>query len=597
MKTLIPPYGGNLVAPIAGAERAASIQLQALEMPSIDLDWSRICQLELLLNGALSPLQGYMGRADLENVLKTLKLADGSAWPYPVTLAVDAETARTLQPGQSVALRDGEGFMPAVLHIGEIWPADPEAESAMADGSGVQLSAPLARPGQFYLAGRVEGIALPPRHDFPGERHTPAQLREQFGRRGWRRVLGFQPGQPMHRPQLEFVLQAALRHEANLLIQPAGGADPVYESGHVALVRACQATMHRLPNATTLFSLSPMMPLPAGPRETLLHALVARNYGCSHLIVGGNPQPNGNRRRGQDYFHRHLRPAGGGGQGMEDASAAKGNHLDGDGNHYLSCIDAIGVTLVPFPRMVYVEASDEYRPQEEVPAFSRKQVMGGHEFNRRLRRGLNIPEWFTYPEVVEALNHAYPPRSQQGFTVFFTGLSGAGKSTIAKALAVKLMEIGHRRVTLLDGDIVRKHLSSELGFSKGHRDTNIRRIGFVASEITKHGGTAICAPIAPYRDTRCAVRSMIESWGGFIEIHVATPIEVCESRDRKGLYAKARAGLIAEFTGVSDPYEIPEAPELTIDTSRHGVNEAVQSIIRKLEHEGYLQCVQTCRVS
>jgi sulfate adenylyltransferase len=379
----------------------------------------------------------------------------------------------------------------------------------------------------------------------------------------------------MHRPQLEFVQQAAARNEANLLIQPAAGSDPVLESSHVTLVRACQAVLPRLPASTTFFALSAMIPMSSGPRETLLRAIVARNYGSSHLVVGGETQTKGMRRRGLDYQSEDFSEEG-------DPAAFASSAYD-------QCRKAIAVKLIAFPRMVYIEDSDEYLPQEEAPAYSRKQVMGGQELNRRLMQGLKVPEWFTYPEVVEELRRSYPPRNRQGFTVFFTGLSGAGKSTVAKALAVKLMEMGGRRVTLLDGDIVRKNLSSELGFSKEHRDINIRRIGFVASEITKHGGIAVCAPIAPYRKTRRGVREMIETWGGFIEIHVSTPIEVCEGRDRKGLYAKARAGLIPEFTGVSDPYEVPEHPELAIDTSRYSVDEAVQSIILKLEHEGYLR--------
>lgn len=587
-ETLVPPYGDRLIDLLVPDERAAALRREAMEIPSLDLDWTQICQLDLLLSGAYSPLRGYMDRADLEAVLATLRLADGRWWPSPLMLAVTEQAAQAIQPGATVALRDGEGFMPAILHVSDIWPADPEREAAMARESGLPLTRPLVQAGQYYVAGRVEGIALPPRHDFPAVRYTPRELREQFTRRGWRRVLGYQPGQPMHRPQLEFVQWAAALHEANLLIQPAAGSDPVLESSHVTLVRACQALLPRLPSTTTFFSLSPLIPPPAGLRETLLRAIVARNYGCSHLVVGGETQASGTCRRGQDFAMSNSVAGGGAMSGEPPCGEGANEGVDSEAR-YASCMQAIGVTLVPFPRMVYLEDRDEYLPQEQAPAYSHRQVMGGQELNRRLMRGLRIPDWFTYPEVIEELRHAYPPRSRQGFTVFFTGLSGAGKSTLAKALAVKLMEMGGRRVTLLDGDIVRKHLSSELGFSKAHRDINIRRIGFVASEISKHGGIAICAPIAPYRKTRLDVRRMIDGWGGFIEIYVSTPIEVCESRDRKGLYAKARAGLIPEFTGVSDPYEAPEEAELILDTSRYSVDEAVQSVILKLEHEGYLR--------
>ncbi len=562
MAPLITPYGGTLVELIAAPAHAQVLKQEALGLESLDLSWKQICELELLLNGALSPLTGYMGRADLESVLAGMKLADGTFWPRPVMLVVPARTAEKLTPGQSVALRDGEGFMPALLRISEVWPADPEGEMRLAEKSGVPLARPLAEPGEYYLAGRLEGVALPPRHDFLPLRLTPAQMREQFSRRGWRRVLAYQASQPLHRPQHEFLLRVAMHHEANLLLHAVAGSDPVMESGHFALVRACQALMPRLPAATSLLALNPMTPWSAGPRKTLLKAIMARNYGCSLLVTGGETPIAGHQRRGQDT-----------------------PNLAGDAAFALARA-SLGVELVPFPRLLYVEDRDEWLPEEEYPAG---QSMSGDELTRRLMRGIKVPEWFSYPEVIEELRRAYPPRHRQGYTLFFTGLSGSGKSTVARALTVRLMEMGGRRVSLLDGDIVRKHLSSELGFSKAHRDINIRRIGFVASEITKHGGCAICAPIAPYRQTRRDVRAMIEQWGGFIEIHIATSVEVCEQRDRKGLYAKARAGLIPEFTGVSDPYETPETPELRIDTATCSVEEAVQRIILKLEHEGYLR--------
>ena len=563
MDALISPYGGSLRPLIAGPERARAIRDQVREMPSLDLDWAQICQLELLLTGALSPLSGYMNRAEMTAVLSGLQLPDGRFWPQPILLAVAAKAAGGLAPGQVVGLRDGEGFMPALLHVSEVWPADPEAEQRLAQTAGLPLSEPLAAAGSFYVAGRVEGVALPPRNDFLALRSTPAELRAQFQKRGWRRVLAYQPAQPLHRPHVEFVLGAALGQEANLLIHPVAGADPVMAAGHFALVRACQAVMPRFPSATSALALSPMVPLPAGPREIWLRAIVARNYGCSHLVVGGETPLAGEFRRGED--------AGGLQATLPDAARAE-----------------LGVTLIGFPRMVYLEDRDEYLPEPEVPAGARVQAMNGEELARRLMRGMKVPDWFTYPEVIAELRKAYPPRNRQGFTVFFTGLSGAGKSTIARALTVRLMEMDGRRVTLLDGDIVRRHLSSELGFSKAHRDINIRRIGYVASEITKHGGIAVCAPIAPYAATRRAVRDMIEPWGGFVEVHVATSVEVCESRDRKGLYAKARAGLIPEFTGVSDPYEVPARPELAIDTALCSVEEAVQTVVLKLEHEGFL---------
>ena len=564
MENLIAPYGGELPVLMCDAYRAEALKREAMGFPSIDLDWRQLCELELILTGALAPLTGFMDKADMEGVLDRMQLADGRFWPRPVMLAVDGKVAQAVQPGSRVALRDAEGFMPAVLHVSQVWPVEPEADAERAAASGHPLAEPCGRAGQFYVAGRVEGVALPPRHDFLTLRLTPAETRAQFAKRGWRRVLGVMPSQPMHRMQYEFFLRAAVQREANLLIQVAGGTDPVHDGTHFSRIRACQALQPRFPAPTTLLTVSPLMDLPEGERELLHKALIARNHGCTHLVVGGEWVGAGEHRRGADVA------------GADAATQALAR-------------EHLGVELVPFPRLVYVEDRDEFLTEDQVPEGSRALRMNGAELHRRMMQGIRVPEWYSYPEVLAELAKAYPPRSRQGFTVFCTGLSGAGKSTIARALTVKLMEMGGRRVTLLDGDVVRRNLSSELGFSKEHRDINIRRIGYVASEITKHGGIAICAPIAPYRQTRRAVRDMIEPWGGFIEVHVSTSIEVCESRDRKGLYAKARAGLIPEFTGVSDPYETPENAELVIDTAQYSVEEAVARIVLKLEHEGYLR--------
>jgi len=564
MENLIPPYGGELPILLCDAYRAEALKKEAFDYPSLDLDWQQLCELELILTGALAPLTGFMGKADQEAVLAGLQLADGRFWPRPVMLAVSEKAAKGLAPGSKVALRDAEGFMPAVLHISEVWPVDLEAETRLAAGSAFPAFTPIGQSSQVYVAGRVEGIALPPRHDFLTQRLTPAETRAQFAKRGWRRVLGVMPTHAMHRMHYEFYLRSAVQREANLFIQVAGGSDPVHDAAHFSRIRACQALQPRFPAPTTLLTVSPLMKLPEGDRELLYKALIARNHGCTHLIVGGEWVSGGEQRRGSD-------------------AAAPGAAV------LALARERLAVELVPFPRLVYVEDRDEFLPEEEAPEGSRLLRMNGGELRRRMMQGARIPEWYSYPEVLAELAKAYPPRSRQGFTVFCTGLSGAGKSTIARALTVKLMEMGGRRVTLLDGDVVRRNLSSELGFSKEHRDINIRRIGYVASEITKHGGIAICAPIAPYRSTRRAVRDMIEPWGGFVEVHVSTSIEVCEGRDRKGLYAKARAGLIPEFTGVSDPYEVPEKAELVIDTAQYSVEEAVARIVLKLEHEGYLR--------
>lgn len=562
---LISPHGGGLTSLMALADRAEQLKQEAFGLPSIDLDWHQLCDLEMLLSGAYSPLSGYMNRPDHDCVLEKLQLTDGTFWPCPITLKVTAAQAGKLKTGDRVALRDGEGFMLAILTIGDLWPADPEAEHALLERSpataGVELQA-----GTWHVGGRLEGVALLQHHDFAALRLMPAELRALLVKRGWSRVVAYTARQAIHRPQFEFCLKTAIEHEANLLVLPYAGGDLTENSGYFSLVRSIQAVMPRFPSTTTQMALLPASARPSGLREMLLRAVIARNYGCSHLIAGGEHETEGGCRRGEDTTRDH-----------------------GTLNLVAEAHKQLGVTVIPFPRMVYVEERAEHMPESAVPAGARTQTMTGDELLRRLKHGLKIPDWYSFPEVIEELQRAHPPRDRQGFTVFFTGLSGAGKSTLARALAIRLMETGNRPVTLLDGDIVRRHLSSELGFSREHRDINVRRIGFVASEITKNRGVAICAPIAPYHATRRDVRKMIEAVGGFIEVHVATPIETCESRDRKGLYAKARAGLIPEFTGVSDPYEVPEHPEIAIDTTNLGVDEAIQHILLKLEHEGYLR--------
>jgi sulfate adenylyltransferase len=542
MDQLITPYGGTLVNLIDPAKGDA-LKQEALSLSSLDLDWRQQCELEMLMSGAYSPLAGFMTRAQCARVEADRQLDDGTFWPLPVTLASQQKAAAELKPGDRVALRDGEGFMLAVLAVSDVSEDD----------------------GTWHLGGAVEGVALPPHPDFSGLRATPAELRALFARRGWRRVVAWQARQPMHRAQFEFCLKSAIENEANLLLHPQAGGDITEAPAYFGLVRSFIAIRERFPAASTQLSLLPVPPCEAGVQALLLRAIVARNYGCSLLIAGGEHQANGDHRRGEDLF-------------QPDAETS-----------LTELAYRIGVRLIAYPRMVYVEDRAEYLPESAATAGSRLLTLNEEEFRRRMQAGLKIPEWYSFPEVLAELHRQNPPRERQGFTVFFTGLSGSGKSTLARALAARLMEMGGRSVTLLDGDIVRRNLSSELGFSKAHRDINVRRIGFVASEITKNRGIAICAPIGPYRQTRRDVRAMIEAVGGFVEIYVSTPIATCESRDRKGLYAKARAGLIPEFTGVSDPYEVPEKPELAIDTTGLGIDEAVQQILLKLEHEGYLR--------
>jgi sulfate adenylyltransferase len=570
MHPLIAPHGGRLVDLLAAPGDHASLKAAAAQLPAWDLTPRQLCDLELLQNGAFSPLEGFLGRADYERVCSDMRLADGTLWPMPITLDVSDAFAGTLDGQSRIALRDPEGVILAILDIADRWTPDREAEAlavfGTADRKHPGAAHLLDRSHPVYLGGRVHGLEAPRHYDFGHLRATPAELRAQFAKLGWSRIVAFQTRNPMHRAHLELTFRAARIAEANLLIHPVVGLTKPGDIDHYTRVRCYEKLLRHYPERTTSLALLHLAMRMGGPREALWHAIIRKNHGCTHFIVGRDHAGPGNDSSGQPFY------------GPYDAQTLVAHHQD-----------ELGITMVPFQEMVFVQERAEYLPADEVPAGASVLNLSGTELRRRLQEGLDIPEWFTYPEVIEELRRTHPPRDRQGFSVFFTGLSGSGKSTIANALLVRLLELGTRPVTLLDGDIVRKHLSSELGFSKEHRDLNVQRIGFVAAEITKNGGIAICAPIAPYAGSRKLVREMVGEGGVFVEVHVSTPLEVCEGRDRKGLYALARAGKIKEFTGISDPYETPEAPELRIDTTDIAPDQAVQQIVLKLEALGLIR--------
>jgi len=567
---LIPAHGGELVQLIATPERSAELKAHSREWPSWDLTARQLCDLELLLSGGFSPLRGFMNRADHEAVCHKMHLSSGVIWPMPITLDVSEDFAKKLAPGTSkVALRDPEGVMLAVLNVEDVWQPDrkEEAKSVFGTTSAVHPGADyvLNKSNPWYVGGRLEGLQLPTHYDFRILRLTPAELRAEFSRMGWRRVVAFQTRNPMHRAHVELTFRAAKTVEANLLLHPSVGMTKPGDVDYFTRVRCYQLLLSKYPQGTVKLSMLPLAMRMGGPREAIWHALIRKNHGVTHFIVGRDHAGPGKDTDGKPFY------------GPYEAQELFKKHEP-----------EVGVTMVPFSMMVYLEDEDRYVPDNEVPQGARVLNISGTELRERLNEGREIPAWFTYPEVVRELRRSFPPRHKQGVTIFFTGLSGSGKSTIANVLLTKFLETGGRPVTILDGDIVRKHLSSELGFSKEHRDINIRRIGYVASEITKNGGIAICAPIAPYDSVRKQVRHMIEPYGGFILVHVATPLETCEQRDRKGLYAKARAGIVKEFTGISDPYEVPADAEVVINTAELSAEEAAQEIILHLEREGFI---------
>ena len=552
-------------------EAAQKLKVEATDLTSCNLSPRQICDLEILMNGGFNPLKGFLSQTDYDNVVDNLRLADGTLWPMPITLDVSEEFADKIELGQDIALRDQEGVILGTMTVTDRWAPDKSHEAKKVFGADDQAHPAVnylhSIAGKVYLGGPVTGIQNPVHYDFRGRRDTPNELRAYFRKLGWRRIVAFQTRNPLHRAHQELTFRAAKEAEANLLLHPVVGITKPGDVDHFTRVRCYEAVLDKYPASTTSMSLLNLAMRMAGPREAIWHGLIRANYGCTHFIVGRDHAGPGKNSKGENFY------------GPYDAQ-----------DLFRKYQDEIGVEMVDFKHMVYVQERAQYEPKDEILDRENVTILNitGTELRRRLAEGLEIPEWFSFPEVVTELRKTRPPRSQQGFTVFFTGFSGSGKSTIANALMVKLMEMGGRPVTLLDGDIVRKNLSSELGFSKEHRDLNIRRIGYVASEITKNGGIAICAPIAPYATTRRAVREDVEKFGAFCEVHVATSIEECERRDRKGLYKLAREGKIKEFTGISDPYDIPENPELSVETENVEVDNCAHQILLKLESMGLI---------
>jgi sulfate adenylyltransferase len=572
--SLIEPHGGALRNLLVSDERAAKLKKEAVTIPSVTLTERQLCDLELLLNGGFSPLTGFLTRDEYRSVVSDMRMPDGTLWPMPITLDVDGDAAADVEVGGKVALRDKTGLLLAILTVEDVWKPNKHREAEQVfqtqDRAHPAVDYLFTEAGDFYVGGPLEGIQLPRHYDFRDFRFTPSELRAQFAAQGWDRVIAFQTRNPMHRAHKELTDRAAADIEGHLLIHPVVGMTKPGDVDHFTRVRCYKELLEHYPEGTAAMSLLPLAMRMAGPREALWHALIRKNYGCTHFIVGRD-HAGCSDADGEAFY------------GPYDSQDLVKAHEE-----------EVGIELVPFRLMVYAPAIDGYKPIDEVEEDEETLSISGTELRRRLSTGEEIPDWFSYPEVVRTLRRSYPARDQQGFTVFMTGLSGSGKSTVANALKNRLQEYTDRPVTLLDGDIVRRHLSKGLGFSKEDRSTNVQRIGFVASEITKHGGVAICAPIAPYAADRKANRDLVESTtGGYVEVFIDCPLEVCEERDVKGLYAKARAGVIKNFTGIDDPYQAPGNPEVVCKTAEETIEESVDTVLAQLIELGYIHVPET----
>jgi sulfate adenylyltransferase len=559
------PYGGTLVDLIIGEARAAEMKATAKDYASLTLDERGLCDLELLATGAFSPLRGFLAKADYVRVVAEQHLADGTLWPLPVALPVTPGGA--VAEGKPLALRDVFGNLLAFLHIEEIYGYDKAAEARGAYGSTDAKHPSVAhlykQPGH-YAAGRLEVLRTPPHYDFVELRRTPAELRAHFAALGWSKVVAFQTRNPLHRAHEELTKRAAEQIGGALLIHPVVGVTKPGDVDHFTRVRCYRALVDNYYEpGTVVLSLLPLAMRMAGPREVLLHAIIRRNHGCTHFIVGRDHAGPGKDSTGKPFYTPYAAQ-----EALQEHQAE------------------LGIAMVDFKQMVYLPDDDRYCPVDEVPDGTRTADISGTQVrDNYLAKGIPLPEWFSRPAVAAILSETNPPKFRQGLTVWFTGLSGSGKSTVAHALIERLAEYG-RNISLLDGDEIRTHLSKGLGFSKEDRDTNINRVGYVAGLVAEHGGTTLCAVISPYRETRGNARKASKE--NFVEVFCDTPIEVCESRDVKGLYAKARAGEIKGFTGVDDPYEPPLDPEVTLDTSKLSVQECVDRIIDKLLALGYI---------
>lgn len=563
---IIAPFGGRLIdLAIRDEEHRHELFLETKVIPSVQLSPRSVCDLELLATGAFSPLDRFMGQADYRSVLERMRLANGPLFPVPVTLPVHQLDG--IREGGRLALRDPQNHLLAAMLVEEIyeWDYDAEVRALYGTGDGHPIAAEMRSWGKFYISGPIDKIRLPEHPDFPDLRRTPAQVRALLAELGHANVVGFQTRNPLHRAHEELTKRAAERVGGSLLIHPAVGVTKPGDIDHYTRVRSYLLAFEHYDKRRTALSLLPLAMRMAGPREALWHAIIRRNYGVNHLIVGRDHASPGKDRNGIPFYDPY------------EAQTLVANSTP-----------ETGVTAITSEELVYIPEDDRYEEISRVPKQSRALTLSGTQVrDEYLAKGKPLPQWFTRPEIAEVLSVAFPPRLKQGFCVWLTGLPSAGKSTIAEHLTAALLEYG-RRVTVLDGDIVRTHLSKGLGFSREDRDTNIRRIGFVAAEIVRHNGCVICAAISPFEGTRQEVRHMVGA-DQFALAFVDASLAICEQRDTKGFYAEARASNRSSFTGVDDSYEPPVTPDIHLETDLMSVRDCANRILRHLIDQGFIE--------
>ena len=563
---LITPYGGELVDLVVPAAEKSELKDYANRLPSFQLHERAACDLELLATGGFSPLTSFMGKRDYDRVLAEMRLADGTIFPIPITLPLSPSPE--LRLGQDITLRDSMNNILAVLSVREIWEWDLNHEAQSVIGStNVRhpLTAEMNRWGAVYVAGRLRVLELPAHYDFTAYRHTPAETRAALEQRGHANVVAFQTRNPLHRVHEELTKRAMTRVDGSFLLHPVVGMTRPGDVDHYTRVRTYLALLQNYyPREDVLLSLLPLAMRMAGPREALWHMLIRRNYGANHMIVGRDHAGPGPDSEGKPFY------------GPYDAQELAEKHSS-----------ELGVEVVPFDNLVYLVDEERYEEESKVQGNPKTYAISGTVAREEyLGKGRLLPNWYTRPEVAEILKESYPAQHLQGFCIWFTGLSGSGKSTTANILIPLLMENG-RRVTMLDGDVVRTHLSRGLGFSKEDRDLNVRRIGFVSAEIVHHGGVVVASAVSPFRSTRNDVRNLVGP-DNYIEVFVDTPLSVCEERDTKGMYKRARLGEIKHFTGVDDPYEEPHNPEITLDTVERTPRANAHQIMELVQQKGFI---------